>query len=335
MNGRLPKILIGQTNSSITGEFKELFSEGRFSIEIADFGDRILSLMENGHPPDLLLMDDSLQDPDALQICRTVKANPDLSMIPILLSARANDPTFQEEAIEAGCDDILFEPVIAHVLLARMVSLLRIKSLTDELDNAENVLYTLARTIEAKDRYTLGHADRVAGYALELGRKLGVGADELRVLRKGAMLHDVGKLAIPDDVLSKPGKYTPEEFDVMKQHPVLGCEICEKLYDCVEANDPNYAQNAQALVDLLGRHARTVMTVMEEQVARAAKDITRETLPSTCLTRLLAGSAITDNAPQQDNVFKKDGDFWTVKFGGKYSIVRASRGMDLDCPASS
>jgi putative two-component system response regulator len=101
--------------------------------------------------------------------------------------------------------------------------------LTDELDTAESVLYTLARTIEAKDRYTLGHADRVAGYAMELGRRLGVNADDLRILRKGGMLHDIGKLAIPDSILTKPGKFTPDEFGVMKRHPLLGCDICEKL----------------------------------------------------------------------------------------------------------
>jgi len=90
-------------------------------------------------------------------------------------------------------------------------------------------LTTLARTIEAKDPYTLGHADRVSQYAVELGKALGVGGTELETLRKGGMLHDVGKIAIPDVILTKPGKYTPEEFEIMKKHPVLGCDICDKL----------------------------------------------------------------------------------------------------------
>jgi putative two-component system response regulator len=88
---------------------------------------------------------------------------------------------------------------------------------------------------EAKDPYTMGHADRVAQYAVELGQELGISGYELRVLRKGAMLHDVGKIAIPDSILLKPGKYTTDEFDVMKKHPVLGCDICQKLHSVREA----------------------------------------------------------------------------------------------------
>lgn len=96
-------------------------------------------------------------------------------------------------------------------------------------DDAESVLHALARAIEAKDPYTLGHADRVSQYAVDLGRALGVNAKDLDTLQKGGLLHDIGKIAIPDSILLKPGKYTDEEFAVMKRHPVLGCDICEKL----------------------------------------------------------------------------------------------------------
>jgi len=215
--------------------FGSYFSNSFFSVEVAEGGEKILGIMEGGSPPDLLLMDTSLQDPDALQITRTVKASPDLSMIPVLILAKPSDPEFQQQAIESRCDDILIEPILPPVLMARIGSLLRIKLLTEELDSAETILYTLTRTLEAKDRYTLGHADRVAGYAIQLGRKLGVSVEEINVLRKGAMLHDLGKIAIPDELLTKPGKYTPEEFKVMKKHPIYGCEICEKLNSVKDA----------------------------------------------------------------------------------------------------
>src|ERR1044071_3741466 len=229
MINKIPKILIGQVNSNITKTFGPHFPQGRFSIQTTDRGDQIMGFMENGMAPDLLILDMALHDPDSIQICRTIKVNPDLSMIPILIITSEKDPAVQKSAIEAGCDDILIEPVVPNVLVARMNSLLRLKFLTDDLDSAESVLYTLARTIEAKDRYTLGHADRVAGYAVELGRKLGVSADDLTTLRKGGMLHDIGKIAIPDEILTKPGKYAPEEFEIMKRHPSLGCDICVKL----------------------------------------------------------------------------------------------------------
>lgn len=229
MSSKIPKILIGQTDSSILPPFPSFFPPELFQIQVGQRGHDILKIMEGVDKPDLLVMDLEMEEPDAIQICRTLKANPDMSKIPILILTHVTDPEVQKQAIEARCDDLLVQPVTPHIVLARALSLIRIKLLTDDLDDAESVLYTLARTIEAKDRYTLGHADRVAAYAMELGRKLGVNSDEIRILRKGGMLHDIGKLAIPDEILTKPGKFTPDEFSVMKRHPVLGCDICEKL----------------------------------------------------------------------------------------------------------
>ncbi len=97
------------------------------------------------------------------------------------------------------------------------------------LDDSESVLYTLTHALESKDLYTLGHAERVGTFAVDLGAVLGVSGSELRTLYKGGMLHDIGKITIPDAILSKPGKYTPEEFAVMKNHPQLGCDICAKI----------------------------------------------------------------------------------------------------------
>jgi len=102
-------------------------------------------------------------------------------------------------------------------------------------EDAESVLHTLARTLEAKDPHTLGHADRVSQYAVDLGIVLGMDGTDLEKLRKGGLLHDIGKISIPDAVLLKPGKYTEEEFAIMKQHPHLGCEICEKFRSIQDA----------------------------------------------------------------------------------------------------
>jgi putative two-component system response regulator len=113
----------------------------------------------------------------------------------------------------------------------------RVRSLLglDQGEDSESILHTLSRAIEAKDPHTLGHADRVSQYAVELGRCLGVNNADLNTLHKGGLLHDIGKIAIPDAILLKPGKYTDEEFTTMKQHPVLGCEICQKLRSVQDA----------------------------------------------------------------------------------------------------
>ncbi len=101
--------------------------------------------------------------------------------------------------------------------------------LIENQDDSDSVLYTLARIIEAKDPHTQGHADRVAQFSVELGRAMGVSAAECTTLHKGGLLHDLGKIGIPDAILLKPGKLTQEEFYTMKKHPSLGCDICQKL----------------------------------------------------------------------------------------------------------
>jgi len=114
-------------------------------------------------------------------------------------------------------------------LLARIKSLLRMKSLTDELEDAEVVLFTLARTIEAKDQYTLGHADRVGRFALALGKALSLDTRKLELLRKGGILHDIGKLGVPDAILQKEGPLDKDEWETMRKHPTIGCDICSRL----------------------------------------------------------------------------------------------------------
>jgi putative two-component system response regulator len=128
-----------------------------------------------------------------------------------------------------GADDFLNKPVNKHELLARVHSLLRLKRFTDELDNAESVLFSLALSIEAKDPYTEGHCDRLSKYSVALAERLGL-PEELRVaLRRGGLVHDIGKLGVPEQILLKPGPLTPEERKIMEQHTIAGERICAPL----------------------------------------------------------------------------------------------------------
>lgn len=225
---RIAKVIIGETDSRITRPFGRLLKKDGYDVHVADKGKRVLEIVRGQPYPDLLLLDNALKNPDAAEVCRVVKSDPLLNIIPIVTLMAEGDMSDHKPMLQAGCDDILIEPA-PSVFLARVQSLLRLKYVYDGLDDAESVLYTLTRTIEAKDRYTMGHADRVAHFAMDLGKALGVKKSELEILRKGGMLHDIGKIAIPDAILTKPGKYTPEEFAIMKKHPDLGCEICGKL----------------------------------------------------------------------------------------------------------
>ena len=107
--------------------------------------------------------------------------------------------------------------------------MLRIKGYTDELDSAESVIVSLALTIEARDSTTEGHCQRLAQYAFALGQALGLNDDDLSALARGGYLHDVGKIGIPDGVLLKPGPLTPDEYELIKQHPIVGERLCGEL----------------------------------------------------------------------------------------------------------
>ena len=115
-------------------------------------------------------------------------------------------------------------------LTTRIRSLLDLKRFTDELEHAEAMITSLALAVEARDSYTGNHCARLAKAAVELGRRLCLGDEELRVLRLGGFLHDLGKITVPDPILLKPGPFTEEERTVMKAHPVTGEQLCHPLH---------------------------------------------------------------------------------------------------------
>jgi putative two-component system response regulator len=146
-----------------------------------------------------------------------------------LLLTSLNSDNDRIRGIMCGADDFLSKPVNRHELLARVHSLLRMKHFTDELDNAEAVLFSLALSIEAKDPYTEGHCERLSKYSVAVADKLGL-SEELRVaIRRGGLVHDIGKLAVPESILLKPGPLTPEERKIMEQHTLAGERICAPL----------------------------------------------------------------------------------------------------------
>ena len=118
-----------------------------------------------------------------------------------------------------------------------MRSLLKLKRYTDELDTAEAVIMSLARTVEARDPCTEGHCQRLSRFGAALGTRIGLGAEDVSCLTRGGVLHDLGKIGIPDAVLLKPARLTGEEFELMKQHTVIGDRLCSELR-CLQAVRP-------------------------------------------------------------------------------------------------
>src|SRR5712691_10525945 len=191
-------------------------------------GDEAVRIVRADHP-DLVLMDVMMPHLDGFEACRAIKHDPTTRLIPVVLITSLNDSASRIRGIDVGADDFLTKPFNVHELRARVRSLLRVKRYTDDLDSAESVIVSLVLTIEARDSTTEGHCQRLAEYASALGRMLGLEQDDICALTRGGFLHDVGKVGIPDAVLLKRGALTLVEFDVIKQHPIIGDRLCGEL----------------------------------------------------------------------------------------------------------
>lgn len=191
-------------------------------------GEEALALVAR-HQPDLVLLDVRMPRRDGIEVCQVLKEQALTRLIPVILITALQEADDRVRGIEAGADDFITKPFNATELRARVRSLLRLKRHTDDLESAESVILSLALTIEARDPYTDGHCQRLSLYATALGRALGLPADDIAALERGAALHDVGKVGVPDAVLMKPGRLTPDEFALMKQHTIIGDRLCGTL----------------------------------------------------------------------------------------------------------
>jgi putative two-component system response regulator len=204
-----------------------LTAEG-YRVICAPDGERALRAFHE-QAVDLALLDVMMPGKTGFSACLAVKSQPQTRLIPVVLVTGLTSTDDRIQGIMCGADDFLSKPVNKHELLARVRSLLRLKEFTDELENAETVLFSLALSIEAKDRYTEGHCDRLSKYSVAMAKRLGL-SDELQVaLRRAGVVHDIGKIGVPEHILTKPGPLTDEEWIIMKQHPVVGERICSPL----------------------------------------------------------------------------------------------------------
>jgi len=181
------------------------------------------------NPPDLIVMDVTMPRLTGFEACRRLKADPRTELVPIVLVTGLLAREDRIQGIAAGCDDFLTKPVDSEQLIARTRTLLRTKALVDELEQAENVLVSLATALDAKDNYTSGHSQRVGSYAEALGAAVGLAGKERRNLRRAGLLHDIGKIGTDLTYLNKPGALTTAEYEEVKRHPVIGYEICRPL----------------------------------------------------------------------------------------------------------
>src|SRR6202161_1385642 len=196
---------------------EELLTAEGFKVASVSNGTAVLEQLSIV-PIDLVLLDVMMPHLNGFQTCEKIKTNPETYLIPVILITSLSDKQDRIEGIKAGADDFLPRPVDRTELLARVRSLLKLKLRTDELERAESVLFTLARSIEGKDPYTHGHCERLAEYSTRLGQQLGLAEGHITALRRAGVVHDVGKIAVPDAILLKPARLTPDEWTIIREH---------------------------------------------------------------------------------------------------------------------
>jgi len=199
-----------------------------FEVFAASDGEDALAEFAH-HEPDLVLLDVDMPRLNGFEVCRRLKQRPESRLTPVVLVTGLAATEDRIRGLEAGADDFLSKPVDRNELLARVRSLLNLKSYTDELERAESVVFALARSIEGKDPYTEGHCERLAEYSARLGKRIGLASELITALRWGGIVHDIGKVAVPEAILLKPGPLSPEEWVIMRHHPVIGERICSPL----------------------------------------------------------------------------------------------------------
>jgi len=221
---RSPLVLVVDDEPGVRDILVEFLSAIDYRVVVADSGEAALRTLESTLP-DVILTDVHMPGITGVELTRRVKADPRLQLVPVVILTALADLDSRIAGLAAGADDFFAKPVEFTELRTRLGALVRMRSLLDELENAERVITALGLTIEARDPYTGGHCVRLGTYAVAVGRALRVDDEGVKALGLAGYLHDLGKIAVPDGILLKPGPLDDAERRTMQTHPAIGAEL--------------------------------------------------------------------------------------------------------------
>ncbi len=179
--------------------------------------------------PDLVILDVQIPGCDGFEVCRSIKSATASALVPVVLVTAIDSAEYRLRGAEAGADDFFTKPVATPQLVARVRAALRQKHITDGMEATEAVLFTLARIVEGRDADTEGHCNRLSVLGERLGARIGLPRASQLALRHAGIVHDIGKVVVPDAVLLKRGPLTDDEWAIMRRHAVEGERICAPL----------------------------------------------------------------------------------------------------------
>lgn len=219
-------ILVADDDPSILSMLSRMLAEKGFDVKTASDGYTALKIVKD-NVPDLLLLDLNMPRMNGFEVIQWIRADKKTRFLPIIVLTAYGQEKIP--AFEFGADDFLEKPFDKTELFVRIKAHLRIKDSIENLEDAENVIMSLARLVEARDPYTEEHTERVADISIKLGEKMGLDEDMQLNLKRGAVLHDIGKIGIKESILNKNGPLNKEERKHMEKHPIIGEEICRPL----------------------------------------------------------------------------------------------------------
>ncbi len=224
-----PLVLIADSNGTVRKILRHMLGALDCDIVEASTANQVLELAHRRPSPKAMVIDSRLSGRSGFEICSELKTEEQFQLTPIILMMDSENTEEKLRALDCGADDILRKPINRGELTFRMRSLMRLQRFNHELIGAESVALALARAVAAKDGYSHAHVEVVAGLSVQLAIALGLDPAEQKLIRYGAILHNVGKISIPDAVLEKNGKLSPREMAMFQQHPRVGCDICAPL----------------------------------------------------------------------------------------------------------
>ena len=221
-------VLIVEDDASQRLLLSEILKGAGFRVKQAACANEAIQLLAD-ETFDLVLLDKGLPDMDGDQVIRVIREELNLPLLPVIMVTGHISSKTLQASLQAGASDFVRKPFEHGELIARVKAAIRQKHLIDQQDSIESVLFALSRMVEAKDSNTAEHCTRLLWSCQVFGDALQLSADDMESLIKGAVLHDIGKVGIPDSLLRKPGKFNEQEWAVMKRHPVIGSRLCKGL----------------------------------------------------------------------------------------------------------
>ena len=234
------KILAVDDTPAALKLLSDLLQEEGYEVRAAINGELALkSAISN--PPELVLLDIRMPDMDGFEVCRRLKEHPETRDVPVIFVSALSETEEKVQGFALGAVDFVTKPYQREELLARVHTHLEVNRLRNHLEELVedrtsklkasmlDFITAIAATVEMRDPYTAGHQRRVANLATAIARELQMPEDQIEGLYLAGVVHDVGKMRVPAEILCKPGRLSVIEYSLIKEHPEAGFEILKSI----------------------------------------------------------------------------------------------------------